>query len=119
MHLAPAFDSDQTATELDQLANRRGTPAHLRCDNGPELTAHALRDWCHYSRTETAFIEPGSPWQNCSTTSKFSLIAEPPSSVCSRGACGLQRERERDRTRGAGGVTQRNGRAHRDSGAAA
>ena len=36
----------------------------MRCDNGPELTAHALRDWCRFSRTETAFIEPGSPWQN-------------------------------------------------------
>ena len=37
---------------------------HVRCDNGPELTAHALRDWCRFTRTETAFIEPGSPWQN-------------------------------------------------------
>jgi putative transposase len=33
-------------------------------DNGPEMTAHALGDWCEFSRTGTAFIEPGSPWQN-------------------------------------------------------
>jgi putative transposase len=42
----------------------RGAPAQVRCDNGPELTAHALRDWCRFRRGETAFIEPGSPWQN-------------------------------------------------------
>jgi transposase InsO family protein len=39
-------------------------PAHLRCDNGPELTANALRDWCRFSRAGSAYIEPGSPWQN-------------------------------------------------------
>ena len=36
----------------------------MRCDNGPEMTAHALRDWCRFSRTGAAYIEPGSPWQN-------------------------------------------------------
>ena len=36
----------------------------MRCDNGPEMTAHALRDWCVLSKAGTAFIEPGSPWQN-------------------------------------------------------
>ena len=33
-------------------------------DNGPELTAAAMRDWCRFGGTATAFIEPGSPWQN-------------------------------------------------------
>ncbi|MDQ3765048.1 MAG: integrase core domain-containing protein [Actinomycetota bacterium] len=33
-------------------------------DNGPELTATAMRDWCRFSNVATAFIEPGSPWQN-------------------------------------------------------
>ena len=33
-------------------------------DNGPELTAAAMRDWCRFSDVQTAFIEPGSPWQN-------------------------------------------------------
>jgi putative transposase len=64
MHVARRIDSDQTVAVLEQLAARRGAPTHVRCDNGPELTAHALRDWCRYSRTETAFIEPGAPWQN-------------------------------------------------------
>ena len=33
-------------------------------DNGIELTAHAMTDWCRLSRVDTAFINPGSPWQN-------------------------------------------------------
>jgi putative transposase len=50
---------------LDRIvAARGGAPAHIRCDNGPEPTAHALRDWCRFSGTGSAFIEPGSPWQN-------------------------------------------------------
>ena len=64
MHVARRIDADQTVAVLDQLTMMRGAPAHLRCDNGPELTAHALRDWGRFSRTEPAFIEPGAPWQN-------------------------------------------------------
>jgi len=33
-------------------------------DNGPELTANALRDWCRFSGSGTSDIEPGSPWEN-------------------------------------------------------
>jgi putative transposase len=64
IHVARRIDADQTVAVLDRLASVRGAPAHVRCDNGPELTAHALKDWCRFSRTETAFIEPGAPWQN-------------------------------------------------------
>ena len=39
-------------------------PENIRCDNGPELTANALRDWCRFTGTNTSYIEPGSPWQN-------------------------------------------------------
>jgi putative transposase len=28
------------------------------------MTSNALRDWCRFSRTGAAFIEPGSPWEN-------------------------------------------------------
>jgi putative transposase len=64
IHVARSIDSDQTVNVLERLADQRGVPAHVRCDNGPELTAHALRDWCRFRRSGTAFIEPGSPWQN-------------------------------------------------------
>ena len=33
-------------------------------DNGPELLAWALRDWCRLSGTQTSYIEPGAPWEN-------------------------------------------------------
>ena len=50
---------------LDRLVAARGrAPEHIRCDNGPELTAGALRDWCRFSKARSAYIEPGSPWQN-------------------------------------------------------
>lgn len=64
MHVATSITADDTVGVLDRLARERGAPTHVRCDNGPELTAHALRDWCRFKRTETAFIEPGAPWQN-------------------------------------------------------
>jgi putative transposase len=35
-----------------------------RCDNGPEFVALAIRDWCRARGTGTAYIEPGSSWQN-------------------------------------------------------
>lgn len=58
------IDADATVAALEQIAAERGAPAFIRCDNGPELTAHALRDWCRFRAAGTAFIEPGSPWQN-------------------------------------------------------
>ena len=64
MHVARSINSDQTVAVLEGLAARRGAPANIRCDNGPELTAHALRDWCRFTAAATAFIDPGSPWQN-------------------------------------------------------
>ncbi len=59
------IDADKTVATLERLVAERGaTPAFIRCDNGPELTANALRDWCRFSRAGSAYIEPGSPWQN-------------------------------------------------------
>jgi len=45
-------------------AERGTAPRYLRCDNGTELTAYALRDWCRSSGTGTSYIEPESPWEN-------------------------------------------------------
>jgi putative transposase len=59
------IDADATVAVLDRLVDERGrAPEHVRCDNGPELTANALRDWCRFSGAGTAYIDPGSPWQN-------------------------------------------------------
>ena len=64
MQVARNITADDTVGVLDALARDRGAPGHVRCDNGPELTAHALRDWCRFTGAGTAFIEPGAPWQN-------------------------------------------------------
>jgi putative transposase len=45
------------------VADRQTAPAFIRCDNGPELTANALRDWW-LSPRRRQLLEPGSPWQN-------------------------------------------------------
>jgi putative transposase len=59
------IDTDATVAVLDRLVAERGTgPRFIRCDNGPELTANALRDWCRFTGSGTCYIEPGSPWQN-------------------------------------------------------
>jgi transposase InsO family protein len=52
---------------IEQLANlmvERGTPDHIRSDNGPEFTADVIRGWLGRLGVKTLFIEPGSPWEN-------------------------------------------------------
>jgi putative transposase len=67
---ALAIRVDRTCTAEDVIAVIqdlvlvRGAPRHLRADNGPELIAWALRDYCRLAGTRTAYIEPGSPWEN-------------------------------------------------------
>ncbi len=62
---ARSFTADATVAVLDGLVTSLGRrPEHIRMDNGPELTAHALADWCRYNGVDPAFIDPGSPWQN-------------------------------------------------------
>ena len=59
------IDADRTVSALERIVAARGRPPELlRMDNGPELTANALRDWCRFSGAGTAYIEPGSPWEN-------------------------------------------------------
>jgi putative transposase len=64
MLVARSIDADTVVQTLERLVAEHGAPEHLRMDNGPEMTAHALADWCALSGTGTAFIDPGSPWQN-------------------------------------------------------
>jgi transposase InsO family protein len=49
---------------LIELSAIRGLPEHIRCDNGPEFIAEAIRSWLIASQVKTLYIEPGSPWQN-------------------------------------------------------
>lgn len=49
---------------LTDLFILRGPPAFIRSDNGPEFVAEAVRDWISAVGAKTAYIEPGSPWEN-------------------------------------------------------
>ena len=49
---------------LSDLFILRGVPGHVRSDNGPEFIAKAVREWIAAVGARTAFIEPGSPWEN-------------------------------------------------------
>jgi len=64
MRVGRSCTADDLIVELDRLVDLYGAPAALRCDNGPELIAWALRDWCRLSRVGISYIEPGSPWEN-------------------------------------------------------
>lgn len=56
--------SDDVLHKLVELFVERGPPDHIRSDNGPEFTAHAVCDWLGRIGVKTLFIEPGSPWEN-------------------------------------------------------
>jgi ribosomal protein S18 acetylase RimI-like enzyme len=57
-----SVDADATVACLDKIVGQRGRhPEFIRCDNGPELTANALPDWCRFAGCGASYIEPGSP----------------------------------------------------------
>lgn len=54
----------QVSRFLDQIADERGKPDRIICDNGPEFTSKAMFFWSKESRVELGFIQPGKPTQN-------------------------------------------------------
>jgi transposase InsO family protein len=49
---------------LSDLFIMRGVPKHVRSDNGPEFVAKAVQEWIAAVGAQTAYIAPGSPWEN-------------------------------------------------------
>jgi len=49
---------------LADLFVTRGTPEHIRSDNRPEFVAKAVQGWIAAVGAKTAYIAPGSPWEN-------------------------------------------------------
>lgn len=52
---------------IEVLANlmfQKGVPEYIRSDNGSEFTNKKIRQWLAKTGVVTAFIEPGSPWEN-------------------------------------------------------
>ncbi|MAM94988.1 IS3 family transposase [Parvibaculum sp.] len=58
------LNSTDVIDALSDLFILRGVPGHVRSDNGPEFIAKAVREWIAAVGAKTAFIEPGSPWEN-------------------------------------------------------
>ena len=62
--VAGSIRSGRVIDVLGQLVSLHGTPRYLRSDNGPEFIATALLRWLQTAKIDTAFIDPGKPWQN-------------------------------------------------------
>ena len=91
---ARRINADATAAALDRIVDGRGTaPGYIRCDNGPELTANALRDWCRFSGTASSYIEPvrtvgeTRTWSRSTVGCATSSWPSSSSTACSRRGC--------------------------------
>ena len=58
------WSSAKVIEALADVMVTKGVPQHLRSDNGPEFVARDLRKWLAGTGAKTAYIEPGSPWEN-------------------------------------------------------
>ena len=64
IRVARKLKAHDVIAALSDLFIQRGIPAYIRSDNGPEFVAAALREWIAAVGAKTAYIEPGSPWEN-------------------------------------------------------
>jgi transposase InsO family protein len=58
------LNSTDVVDALTDLFILRGVPSFIRSDNGPEFIAEIVRNWIAAVGAKTAYIEPGSPWEN-------------------------------------------------------
>lgn len=61
--------SRQVIEVLSRLVSTHGSPRYLRSDNGPEFVSRAVLQWLTTASIDTAYIDPGKPWQNGSNES--------------------------------------------------
>ena len=59
-----SLKSEDVMEVLRDLFFREGCPAYIRSDNGSEFRAKELVAWLEELGVETAYIAPGSPWEN-------------------------------------------------------
>ena len=64
IHCARRIGSIQVIEQLANAMIDNGIPEYIRSDNGPEFIAQDLRKWLSGIRVKTAYITPGSPWEN-------------------------------------------------------
>jgi len=59
-----SFASRRVTRVLEEIAQQRGLPQSIRCDNGPEMTSRHFLAWCLEKKIELVHIQPGKPTQN-------------------------------------------------------
>ena len=64
IHAARKLNSTDVVDALTDLFILYGPPAYVLSDNRPEFVAQKVRDWIGAVGSKTAYIEPGSPWEN-------------------------------------------------------
>ena len=64
IRVARKLSSVDVIDVLTDLFITRGVPAYIRSDNGSEFAATAVKEWITKLGAKTAYIEPGSPWEN-------------------------------------------------------
>ena len=64
IEVARSFTAQDVIGVLQYLFAVRGTPQHIRSDNGPEFVAKTVRRWLQRADVGTLFIAKGSPWEN-------------------------------------------------------
>ena len=64
--IAPSYSlpSRRVTQLLDQVADERGYPDMIRCDNGPEYASSEFKAWAEERGILIHFIQPGKPAQN-------------------------------------------------------
>jgi putative transposase len=67
--VAGSIRSSRVIEVLAKLVSVHGAPKVLRSDHGPEFVSKAVLRWLARENIDTAFIEPGKPWQNGSNES--------------------------------------------------
>jgi len=68
--VAGSIRSGRVIEVLSRLVSVHGAPKYLRSDNGPEFVSRAVLRWLtEEAGIDTAFIDPGKPWQNGSNES--------------------------------------------------
>lgn len=62
--VAGGIRANRVVDVLTRIVSTRGAPRYIRSDNGPEFVSKALLRWTKDESIDTAFIDPGKPWQN-------------------------------------------------------
>ncbi len=64
IRVGSSLKSDDVLDTLSTLFITEGIPEYIRSDNGSEFTGKTTREWIESVGVKTAYIEPGSPWEN-------------------------------------------------------